>query len=84
MEQQRIPFDYFSLKKPSIIFHSQIRAASNVMKKGHLVESGTRDELYDMKGTYREIFDASARSLNIEKLAKAIVDYGDDVPDTAS
>ena len=54
------------------------------MKKGHLVESGTRDKLYDMKGTYREIFDASARSLNIEKLAKAIVDYGDDVPDTAS
>ena len=37
-----------------------------------------------MKGTYREIFDASARSLTIEKLAKAMADEGDDVLDTAS
>ena len=49
-----------------------------------MVESGTYDELYDMKGTHREIFDASARSLNIEKLAKTVADDGDDVLDTAS
>ena len=55
-----------------------------VMKKGHLVESGTHDELYDLKGTYRSIFDASERSLNIEKLAKTMADDGDDVLDTAS
>lgn len=39
-----------------------------VMKKGHVVESGTHDELVQMNGTYREIFDASARSLNLDKL----------------
>lgn len=39
-----------------------------VMKKGRVVERGTHDELIDMNGTYREIFDASARSLNLDKL----------------
>lgn len=39
-----------------------------VMKKGHVVESGTHDELVQMNGAYREIFDASARSLNLDKL----------------
>ncbi len=39
-----------------------------VMKKGEVVESGTHDELIDLHGTYREIFDASARSLNLDKL----------------
>ena len=37
-----------------------------------------------MKGTCREIFDASAHSLNIEKLAKVMTDDGDDVLATAS
>ena len=39
-----------------------------VMKKGEIAESGTHDELISMNGTYREIFDASARSLNLDKL----------------
>ena len=39
-----------------------------VMKKGEVVESGTHDELVRMEGTYKEIFDASARSLNLDKL----------------
>lgn len=39
-----------------------------VLKKGTVVESGTHDELIDLHGTYREIFDASARSLNLDKL----------------
>jgi ABC-type multidrug transport system fused ATPase/permease subunit len=71
-----------------IISHSLAQIVDSdciyVMKKGHMVESGTHDELYDLKGTYREIFDASARSLNIEKLAKTMADDGDDVLDTAS
>ena len=49
-----------------------------------MVESGTHEHLYDLRGTYREIFDASARSLNIEKLAKAMADDGDEVLDTAA
>lgn len=39
-----------------------------VMKKGEVVESGTHDELFEKEGTYREIFDASARSLNLDRL----------------
>ncbi|GAA3936704.1 ABC transporter ATP-binding protein [Hymenobacter algoricola] len=54
-----------------------------VMKQGRMVESGTHEQLYELRGTYREIFDASARSLNIEKLAKVMVDDGDEVEDTA-
>ena len=41
-----------------------------VMKKGRVVESGTHDALIDLEGTYKEIFDASARSLNLDKLVK--------------
>ncbi len=43
-----------------------------VMKKGHVVESGTHEELIDLNGTYREIFDASARSLNLDKLVNTL------------
>jgi len=42
-----------------------------VMKKGEVVESGTHDELISMHGIYREIFDASARSLNLDKLVSS-------------
>ena len=42
-----------------------------VMKKGQVVENGTHDQLIDMNGTYREIFDASARSLNLDKLVSS-------------
>lgn len=45
-----------------------------VMKKGQVVESGTHDQLVDMNGTYREIFDASARSLNLDKLVSSYRD----------
>ncbi len=45
-----------------------------VMKKGRVVESGTHDELVQTNGTYREIFDASARSLNLDRLVKSYKD----------
>lgn len=41
-----------------------------VMKEGHIVEHGNHEEIYAQKGTYKEIFDAMARSLNIDKIAK--------------
>ncbi len=43
-----------------------------VLKEGRVVEHGTHDELYDMDGTYREIFNASARNLNLDKISKTI------------
>lgn len=45
-----------------------------VMKKGEVVENGTHEELYEKDGTYRQIFDASARSLNLDRLVKTYKD----------
>ena len=43
-----------------------------VLKEGRVVEIGTHDELYDRHGTYFEIFNASARSLNLDKIAQTL------------
>lgn len=45
-----------------------------VMKNGRVVESGTHEEIYHQEGTYKEIFDAMARSLNIDKISKTLDD----------
>ena len=43
-----------------------------VMKNGRVVEWGTNDEIYKKDGAYKEIFDAMARSLNIDKISKTL------------
>ncbi len=43
-----------------------------VMEKGRVVEQGTHESVYDKGGTYKQIFDAMAHSLNIEKIAKTL------------
>jgi ABC-type multidrug transport system fused ATPase/permease subunit len=43
-----------------------------VLKEGRVVGHGTHDELYDNNETYREIFNASARSLNIDKISRTL------------
>ena len=43
-----------------------------VLKEGRVVEIGTHPELYEKHGTYFEIFNASARSLNLDKIAKTL------------
>lgn len=43
-----------------------------VLKEGRVVEHGTHEELYDNNGTYREIFNASARSLNLDKISRTL------------
>lgn len=45
-----------------------------VMKNGRVVESGTHKSIYRQEGTYKEIFDAMARSLNIDKISKTLDD----------
>lgn len=40
------------------------------MKQGRVVEHGSHEQLYKQDGVYTEIFEASARSMNIEKIAK--------------
>ena len=45
-----------------------------VMKDGAIAEHGEHDELYHQDVVYKEIFDAMAKSLNIEKIAKTFED----------
>ena len=59
-----------------IISHniSQIIDADVVyaLRDGRVEQSGNPDELYQKGGIYKEILDASARSLNIDKLAQTL------------
>lgn len=43
-----------------------------VLKEGRVVGHGTHEELYEENETYREIFTASARSLNLDKIARTL------------
>ena len=36
------------------------------------MESGPHEDLYEHDGTYREIFNASARSLNLDKISRTV------------
>ena len=44
------------------------------LKTGRVEESGDPDTIYKKGGVYKDIIDASARSLNIEKIARTIED----------
>ena len=59
-----------------IISHSisQIIDADLVyaLRNGRVEEWGTPDEIYKKGGIYKEIIDASARSLNVDKIARTI------------
>jgi ABC-type multidrug transport system fused ATPase/permease subunit len=43
-----------------------------VLKEGRVVETGVHEELYRKGGTYFEIFNASARSLNLDRIAQTL------------
>ncbi len=59
-----------------IISHSlsQIIDADEIfaLQNGHVEQSGTPDEVYQQGGIYKQIFDASARSLNIDKISRTL------------
>ena len=43
-----------------------------MLRQGRVVESGSHEQLYALGGAYREIFDASARSLNLERIVRTV------------
>ena len=43
-----------------------------VLQQGRVVQSGSPQEVYRQGGLYKDIFDASARSMNVDKIADAI------------
>ena len=46
------------------------------LQKGRVVQSGHPDDVYKKGGVYKDIIDASARSLNIEKIARTVTPQG--------
>ena len=76
-EQIKNSLDAFKKDRTVIIIShsiSQIIDSEMVyaLKTGHVEESGDPDEIYKKGGIYKDIIDASARSLNIEKIARTI------------
>lgn len=53
-----------------------------VMQDGMIVEHGEHHQLYQQQGVYKNIFDAMAKSLNIEKISKTF--EGDEEEETHS
>lgn len=49
-----------------------------VMQDGAIVEHGEHHQLYQQQGLYKDIFDAMAKSLNIEKIAKTFDNEGEE------
>ena len=41
-----------------------------VFQQGHVVQQGSPSEVYRQGGVYKDIFDASARSMNVDKIAR--------------
>ncbi len=76
-EQIKISLDAIKKDRTVIIISHSISQIIDsdriyVMREGQVVESGTHEEIYHMNGTYKEIFDAMARSLNIDKISKTL------------
>ena len=82
-EQIKISLDEIKQGRTVIIIShslSQIIDAdyTYVMKEGAIAEHGEHNELYHQEGVYKQIFDAMAKSLNIDKIAKTFEDDGDE------
>ncbi len=76
-EQIKASLDAIKLDRTVIIIShsiSQIIDADciHVMENGRVVETGSHEEIYREAGTYKRIFDAMARSLNIDKIARTL------------
>ena len=56
------------MRKGQIIDADQIY----VLQQGRVVQQGTPQEVYSQGGVYKDIFDASARSMNVDKIANTI------------
>lgn len=76
-EQIKASLDAIKIGRTVIVVShsiSQIIDAEHivVMEKGQVVEDGTHDDLYDLHGTYHEIFNAMANSLNLHKITESL------------
>ena len=65
---QPYPCLFIALSLSQIIDSEMVFA----LQKGRVEQSGHPDEVYRRGGIYKDIVDASARSLNIEKIARTV------------
>ncbi len=81
-EQIKNSIDAIKKNRTVIISHSISQIIDSdmiyVMQKGRIAEHGTHDKLYHADGVYKSIFDAMARSLNIDKISKTLAEEEDD------
>ena len=76
-EQIKASIDAIKKDRTVVIISHSISQIINsdviyALRDGRVEQSGNPDELYDQGGIYKDIVDASARSLNIDKLAQTI------------
>lgn len=76
-EQIKASIDAIKKDRTVVIISHSISQIINsdviyALRDGRVEQSGNPDELYDQGGIYKEIVDASARSLNIDKLARTL------------
>ena len=76
-EQIRSSIDAIKQGRTVIIISHNIGQIINadqiyVLQEGRVVQSGTPQEVYRQGGVYKEIFDASARSMNADKIAQTM------------
>ena len=76
-EQIKASIDAIKLGRTVIIISHNIGQIIDadyiyVLKEGHVVQGGKPQEVYQQGGVYKDIFDASARSMNVDKIASTI------------
>lgn len=76
-EQIKNSMDAIKEKRTTVVISHSISQIIDsdviyVLKEGRVVEIGTHDELYDKGETYFDIFNASARSLNLDKISRTL------------
>ncbi|MBQ9399036.1 MAG: ABC transporter ATP-binding protein [Bacteroidales bacterium] len=81
-EQIKVSIDEIKKNRTVIIISHSISQIIDseiiyALQKGRVEQSGDPDEVYRQGGVYKDIVDASARSLNIEKLARTLDSDGD-------
>ena len=76
-EQIKASIDAIKHGRPVIVISHNIGQIIDsdylyVLDTGHVVQHGTPDEVYRQGGLYKDIFDASARSMNADKIAETM------------
>ncbi len=76
-EQIKNSLDAIKINRTTVVISHSISQIIDsdvifALKEGRVVESGTHEQLYELGGTYHAIFQAAARSLNLDRISKTL------------